>query len=153
MAKDKGISGIDEEETDDDFESEDEFESDDVGVDLEMDNDDIVSDDDDFEEEEEAPRPRPVAKRRVQPRSVPHIEGVPKTKLTDAAVVEEVWQKLDDRFSDVEATPYALSVQLEEGSVIGHAKFGRGFVIEITPPNKAEVIFRDAVRKLIFGRG
>lgn len=147
MATKKGFRG-EEDENQDEFDNEDDDYED---ADLDMEDDDLVADEDEFEEEEEE-APRRVVKRRLSKPAVTMIGGIAKTKLTDPALCEEAWAKLRDQSEGAEIVPYSMSEYFNKDEAIEHKKFGLGFVTEVIPPNKIEVIFQDALRKLVYGR-
>lgn len=158
MARDRKRNDVDAEE-DEEYEAEaeseedfdDDFSSDDENIDL--DSDDVLdSDDFDDDAEEEAPVRAP-AKRRPAPKKVPSIEGVAKSKLEKPEAAEEVWNKLRNRMGDAQPVPYSIREKLSPNLVIEHARFGIGFVTEILGPAKAEVLFKDGLRKLIHNKG
>lgn len=158
MARKRDAEGGEEEE----FEAEAEGESEDDFADDEFagDDDNIDFDSEEsFEEaefdedaDEEVVAPRPAAKRRPAPKKAPTIEGVPKTKLEKSDVAAEVWGRMMARFGERKAEPYTLARQLKADDVIEHKTFGTGFVIEISAPTKAEILFRDGLRKLVHSR-
>jgi hypothetical protein len=50
------------------------------------------------------------------------------------------------------AKQYAFDVMLKENEALVHGTFGNGVVTEIVSPNKAEVIFPDQKRILVYNR-
>ena len=63
--------------------------------------------------------------------------------------LEAAWGRLTD---GVEPAPYSIRLKLSEGDVIKHTKFGNGIVIEMIDSTKAEVLFKDGLRKLVCGK-
>ena len=49
--------------------------------------------------------------------------------------------------------PYSVRDTYEEGDVVYHPKFDVGFVSELLPDNKVEILFRDEPRILVHNRG
>jgi hypothetical protein len=49
--------------------------------------------------------------------------------------------------------PYSVRDNYEEGDVVFHPKFDVGFVSELLPDNKVEILFRDEPRILVHNRG
>src|SRR5258706_6409485 len=49
--------------------------------------------------------------------------------------------------------PYSVRDTYEEGDVVFHPKFDVGFVSELLPDNKVEILFRDEPRILVHNRG
>ena len=94
---------------------------------------------------------RTRTRRRTAARG-PTIEGIPKAKLEKPEMAKEAWDKLAARFADAEIVDYGLTVTLAENDVVKHPKFGTGFVVEIPGARKAEILFEDGLRKLVFGR-
>lgn len=153
MARDTG-DDLDDDDLDDDLGDSDDMDDDSIGdVNLDMEDDDLMEGDD-FEEDEEETvvRSRPAAKRRPASKAAPTVEGVPKSRLINKQTVAEVWQRLNERNAEVTPVPYAISVRLQVGDVIQHARFGVGHVIEVPGPTKAEIVFEDQVRKLVHNR-
>ena len=158
MAKDtsKDKEEFDEEGEEGDFESDSDadFEGGDDTTSLEFDADPMLdSDDDDFEEEEDAEKaPTRRSKRRVPVRTIPRVEGIAKSKLDDPKMVQAAFAKLDKRLSDVKPIKYSIREKLAIDTVVDHARFGKGFVIGLPSTHKAEVVFEDAMRKLVHGK-
>lgn len=50
------------------------------------------------------------------------------------------------------ATPYLMSGNYEQGSILEHPSFGRGEVVRLIGFEKIEVLFRDRLRCLVHGR-
>lgn len=120
-------------------------------IEIEADDDSDFGDDGfDDEEEEEPVRARP--KRRPARKKEPEIEGVPRKKLDKPEVIAEVWQKLRKRRGDGDAIPWSLTAKLQLDDVVTHSKFGVGYVIGMPAVQKAEILFEDAVRKLVCNR-
>jgi Zn ribbon nucleic-acid-binding protein len=49
--------------------------------------------------------------------------------------------------------PYSVRDAYEEGDVVFHPKFDVGFVSDLLPDNKVEILFRDEARILVHNRG
>ena len=152
MAKDRDVDGIEEEDHEEELEESDDFEGDEVDVaTFDIESDDIGdSDDDDYDDS--VSRSRTPVKRRTVTRAVPMVEGVPKSKLDQADIAKTVWDRMSERAEGLDVVTYAISGSYQVGQVVDHKKFGRGFVIEVIPPQKVEILFEDGLRKLVYGR-
>jgi hypothetical protein len=144
------------EETDEEFEESDDEADDDFseeGGSVDLDSDEIL-DDPEFEDdgEEELVSPRPTVKRRTTLKAGPLIEGYPRARLEKPDIAAEVWDRLQTKYGEGRRVAYALSANLKLHDVVDHKVFGVGFVIEITGPTKAEVLFREGLRKLVHSR-
>ena len=64
----------------------------------------------------------------------------------------QIFRKMLEGKELVQAPDYNLKMELEEGQVIKHPKFGVGVVDVITGPMKANIIFEDGARILMFGK-
>jgi len=62
------------------------------------------------------------------------------------------WEDLTAKKDLNAAKPYTFDMALKENEVIAHSTFGPGVVTEIIAPTKAEVVFQDQKRILIFNR-
>ena len=61
------------------------------------------------------------------------------------------WERLTGG-EDLNVQPYSIRLKLAEGDIISHTKFGLGIVVEMTDTTKAEVLFRDGMRRLVCGK-
>ena len=156
MAKDKSPDKeeFDEEGDDgDDGDFDSDFEGGDEAVSLEFDADPMLDSDDDFEEEEDAePAPTRRSKRRAPARTIPRVEGIAKSKLDDPKMVQAAFAKLEKRLSDATPIKYSIREKLAIDTVVDHSRFGIGYVIGLPATHKAEVVFEDAMRKLVHGK-
>ncbi len=114
--------------------------------------DDIDDAETDDEEQDIIKAPTRTRTRRRTAARGPTIEGIPKAKLEKPEMAKEAWDKLASRFADAEIVDYTVTVTLTENDVVRHPKFGIGFVVEIPGARKAEILFDDGLRKLVFGR-
>jgi hypothetical protein len=157
MAKERAHDDDREDEIDDDFEGgggDDDVDGDFGDSDVELDDEDVAHEDGDFDEDgdDEVVARAPV-KRRAPARSVPQIEGVAKTKLEKPDICAEVWEKVGRKYENEKGVPYSIRMKLNrEDRVVEHNVFGTGYVIEIESPTRVEVLFKDALRKLVFNR-
>lgn len=71
----------------------------------------------------------------------------PKTK----AITTQFNTLLDGR-SVEDAMPYSPKMQLQLSDVINHPNFGLGVVSQVKSSGKAEVVFPEQIKVLIFGR-
>lgn len=69
----------------------------------------------------------------------------------DEASLRAAWERLTTG-EDVDIKAYSIRLQLKEGDVIKHTKFGIGVVVEMTDSTKAEVLFEDGKRRLVCGK-
>jgi hypothetical protein len=146
----------DEEPKDDDLEEEydggeDELEGDFADGGIEIDDDEVAVEDGESDDDDEDVV-RPAAKRRAPTKAVPMIEGVPKTKLEKTDVCADVHAKLLTRLGDQPRVQYSIQTRLSANDLVEHRIFGLGFVVDITSPTRAEVLFKDALRKLVHSR-
>lgn len=61
---------------------------------------------------------------------------------------KSAWQEAMVKHRDSVATPYTLHTPLEKNMFIEHQVFGRGEVISLIKPDKAEILFEDGVKLL-----
>lgn len=67
------------------------------------------------------------------------------------ASLHAAWERLTSG-DDADVKAYSIRLQLKEGDVIKHTKFGLGVVVEMTDSTKAEVLFEDGKRRLVCGK-
>ena len=65
-----------------------------------------------------------------------------------AAKVESAWQEAMVRHNADTPKPYSMHEALGAGEFVEHPSFGRGEVIRVTRPDKAEILFREGVKIL-----
>jgi hypothetical protein len=154
MVKERHDDDPKEDEFEEDYEAgEEEAEGDFADSDLEFDDEEIALDEGDVDEDaDEDVVSRVAPKRRPPVKAAPTIEGVAKTKLEKPDVCADVWTKLSAKYGDNKQIPYTISARLAKWDHILHKNFGAGFVIDISSPTRAEVLFRDALRKLVHSR-
>lgn len=72
------------------------------------------------------------------------------TRKTTQSILENErrWHEALERPSAPEARPYAIDMTLHVGDVINHALFGMGVVQSVTRPDKASILFQDAIRNM-----
>lgn len=63
---------------------------------------------------------------------------------------EKTWEEYMADQPDEAFVPYSLASRFEKGTLINHAKFGRGVVINVEP-NRVEVLFSDGRKTLGHG--
>jgi hypothetical protein len=68
------------------------------------------------------------------------------------AVKKATWEEVSAKKDFSHARPYAFEMMLKENDLIQHAAFGPGVVTEIVGPTKAEVVFQDQKRILVYNR-
>ena len=68
------------------------------------------------------------------------------------ASLSEAWKRLTTQENESEVSPYSIRLKLSEGDVIRHSKFGVGIVVDMTDSTKAEVLFKDGIRRLVCGK-
>ncbi len=140
-------------ELEDDFDSDDDGDGDFSDSGLDIGDDEVSLDDADADaDDDDEDVVRPAPKRRAPTKAVPMIEGVPKTKLEKPEICAEVWEKLSQRLVDQPQIPYTIQTPLVANALINHKTFGLGFVVDITSPTRAEVLFQDTLRKLVHSR-
>lgn len=67
------------------------------------------------------------------------------------ASLHAAWQRLTEG-NEGNALPYSIRLQLSEGEIVTHSKFGLGIVVEMTDTTKAEILFEDGLHRLICGK-
>lgn len=154
MVKERHEDDTKDEEFEDDFEGgEEEADGDFADSELEFDDEEVAIDEGETDEDaDEDVISRVVPKRRVPVKAAPSIEGVAKTKLEKPNIYAEVWERLNVKHGDNKPVQYAISTKLQRHDLIHHKNFGLGFVTEIQSPTRAEVLFKDALRKLVHNR-
>ncbi len=81
-------------------------------------------------------------------------EKAPKEKLEKAAkttIKQEQMEKEWERalaLAPGQPIAYTIEVPLKEGLVVDHKVFGKGIVRVCTPPDKAEILFKDGIKPL-----
>lgn len=60
---------------------------------------------------------------------------------------EQQWQKAVSSITG-EAVPYAMTGSFSANTLVEHPVFGIGAVLEVIPPDKMEVLFREGVKRL-----
>jgi hypothetical protein len=113
---------------------------------------DDMSFEDDEDEEMYAAR-RPVKKKSSSPAKPPQrqlLAGVvDRSVLSTAKELEDAWKKLCDKLDTSKPKAYSPKAVLKMEDVIEHKSFGIGFVASMLSAQKAEVIFRHGVVKLV----
>jgi hypothetical protein len=113
--------------------------------------DDMPFDDD--EDEELFAARRPAKKKSSAPPKPPPkqlLAGVvDRAGLSTAEELQAAWQKLCDKLDTKNPKPYSPKAALKMEDVIQHPKFGIGFVASMLSAQKAEVIFKEGVVKLV----
>ena len=61
---------------------------------------------------------------------------------------ESAWQEAMVRHGAETPVPYSMNMQLRKGAFVEHPAFGRGEVVAVAKPDKAEILFRDGVKLL-----
>jgi hypothetical protein len=141
-----------------DFEPEDDIDSDDVDSDL-----DGLDASDDLEEENEsdnysdvsvatAVRANPKRASTVRKKNSRVIEELfGDADISKADGQAAAWDRIQARMANITPKDWSLSVELHEFDVLDHKLFGKGFVIQLITPTKAEVLFHDGLKKLVCG--
>ena len=76
--------------------------------------------------------------------------AVPKSpgKRSSAAKIEAAWDEAMLRLSGLEPVPYSMNGSFAANTLIEHPVFGKGVVVNVTPPDKVEVLFQEGVKIL-----
>ena len=90
-----------------------------------------------------------TAKKRPTKAAVARAQ---KAKLEAEAALRAEWEQATEGRNPSELTPYKLSIQLSPGLLLSHKKFGPGVVYEVTDEGKAQVLFEEGLKLLVFGR-
>lgn len=93
------------------------------------------------------PSAAPKAKRKTKSASAEEVSA--KSAAAARAVAVE-WQNVMTSSKASKRIKYSPKCMLEAGNIVDHAKFGDGVVLKLHHPNKAEVIFQDDIRLLIY---
>lgn len=72
-------------------------------------------------------------------------------KASEASLAE-AWKRLTAQEKESDVPSYSIRLKLSEGDVIHHSKFGIGIVIDMNDSTKAEVLFKDGIRRLVCGK-
>lgn len=65
-----------------------------------------------------------------------------------AAKMHSAWQEYMVRFAAVEPRPYSMQESFEPDTPLIHPTFGRGVVLQVSRPDKIEVLFEDGLKTL-----
>uniref|UniRef100_A0A831UBK6 Uncharacterized protein n=1 Tax=Geobacter metallireducens TaxID=28232 RepID=A0A831UBK6_GEOME len=95
-------------------------------------------------QEEKKPVERSTASRAGAPRAL--SAGRPRREPLPAGPSE--WEQRMEQADPAAAAPYAMDRSFRSGEIVSHPVFGVGFVLTVTKPNKAEILFRDGVKLL-----
>lgn len=91
-------------------------------------------------------------KRQAEPVGVPAPRGlITEAERANPELLKAAWTRLTTE-AEQEAQPYSIKLKLAEGDLIRHAKFGLGVVVEMTDVNKADILFEDAIHRLVCGK-
>jgi len=82
----------------------------------------------------------------------PAGEGRKPTRSAASATAAQEWESLVGSKDPARATAYRLKggKAPRTGELLNHAAFGLGLVRKLIPPHKADVLFRDGVKRLLF---
>jgi len=87
---------------------------------------------------------RSAVSRAAMPR--PSAAGRPRREPVPQGPSE--WERRMEQADPAAATPYAMDRPFRAGESVSHPVFGLGFVLTVTKPNKAEILFQDGVKLL-----
>ena len=65
-----------------------------------------------------------------------------------AAKKESAWQEAMVRHGAETPVPYSMKMELRKGAFVEHTVFGRGEVVAVAKPDRAEILFREGVKLL-----
>lgn len=82
--------------------------------------------------------------RAAAPKPAPRSE---QKALLKAEQAEKDWHSVVDRIA-AEPVPYAMDASFSRGTLVMHAVFGLGAVVELLPPDKMDVLFREGTKRL-----
>lgn len=115
-------------------------------------NDDTFMDDDE-EGEDSSEAAAPARPRRRAPSRPGTIGGVARSRLDKPEHALKAWEELSAHIDEeIEPVPYSIRDSYEKEQRVDHPTFGIGHVVEISGPTKIEVLFQDALRKLVQNR-
>lgn len=89
--------------------------------------------------------------RAGQSRDMAKNVGEKKASVTQRkamAKMESAWQEAMVRHVADTPTPYSMNTPISAGMFIEHPTFGRGEVISVMKPDKAEILFQSGVKLL-----
>ena len=75
---------------------------------------------------------------------------VRKTSKPSVLQSQERWEKAILKYQQF--TPYNIRLQLKVGDPIQHQNFGRGVVEAISSQGRAEILFQDGTKELVYGK-
>ena len=78
--------------------------------------------------------------------AVPHEEDLSTEEARHAA-----WL-LHTNVDESEMIPYSIRIRPKVGDVIRHSKFGIGVVVKLGDATRAEILFKDEIRRLVCGK-
>ena len=67
---------------------------------------------------------------------------------SQATKKESAWQEAMVRHGAETPVPYSMKMELRKGAFVEHSVFGRGEVVSVAKPDKAEILFREGVKLL-----
>ncbi len=89
---------------------------------------------------------------RVQ-KHLKRSEAILGADLTKADEVHRIWTQLEEENNDVKPLKYSMKKSdYVETDVLAHPTLGKGYIIEILPNSKINVLFEMGVKKLVVNR-
>lgn len=88
---------------------------------------------------------RPAARASSSPRA---DSAKSPGKRSSPAKIEAAWQESMLRLSGREAVAYSMNSGFAKHDLVEHPVFGKGEVINVSPPDKIEVLFQEGVKVL-----
>jgi hypothetical protein len=93
---------------------------------------------------------RPCGAEAPSPRRTVGVAAGKARRSAASAALEQDWEARVAAKNPKDAVLYkAFGVRLRAGALLDHQTFGLGLVRKVIPPNKIEVLFRDAIRRLV----
>jgi len=94
-----------------------------------------------------------VRKRTTKKRTTKAaVARAAKAKAEAEAALRAEWEQATAGRDPAELTPYNISIALSPGLLLNHKKFGPGLVYELVDEGKAQVLFEEGLKLLVYGR-
>lgn len=86
----------------------------------------------------------------AEKKETPKKASVSKTEKANLKTLEEMQAKWKDRMVSYSgnAKPYSMDAALKADDFVDHSVFGVGIVLEVYPPNKADILFAAGIKSL-----
>ena len=82
-----------------------------------------------------------------KPAAEPRLTRAQKDSIRKSEENEQRWQQAMNSIASA-PVPYSINGTFAEGTLVEHPVFGVGAVLELLPPDKMELLFREGVKRL-----